>query len=78
MVTGTRHVLIVNPCCALKTTLASPQAAPVLRGLASKKDSILSRIDMSKFQSSTKVCTLTFKTGVLEAAHILEQLSQST
>jgi len=29
----------------------------VLRGLASKKDSILSRIDVSKFQSSTKVCT---------------------
>ena len=27
----------------------------MLRGLASKKDSILSRIDMSKFQSSTKV-----------------------
>ena len=29
----------------------------MLRGLASKKDSILSRIDMAKFQSSTKVCT---------------------
>ena len=27
----------------------------MLRGLASKKDSILSRIDMTKFQSSTKV-----------------------